>query len=95
LDILRLSSLRSGSLATIATGAFGIAMGGNFVWMAIAVALGGWNRQSIMVVMGLIAAVLAGLPVATAIYLLAYRSFDLKEEIRLIAIADHQLDPDA
>jgi len=40
-------------------------------------------------------AILVGLPVATAIYLLAYRSFDLEEEIRLIAIADHQLDPDA
>jgi purine-cytosine permease-like protein len=40
-------------------------------------------------------AILVGLPVATVIYLLAYRSFDLEEEIRLIAIADHQLDPDA
>ena len=40
-------------------------------------------------------ATLVGLPVATAIYLFAYRSFDLDEEIRLIKIADHQLDPDA
>ena len=40
-------------------------------------------------------AMLVGLPVATLIYLVAYRSFDLEKEIRLIKIADHQLDPDA
>ncbi len=40
-------------------------------------------------------AMLVGLPVSTGIYLLANRSFDLDNEIRLIAIADRDLDPDA
>jgi purine-cytosine permease-like protein len=39
-------------------------------------------------------AMLVGLPVATVIYLLAYRSFDLNAEMRLIATADRGLDPD-
>jgi NCS1 family nucleobase:cation symporter-1 len=40
-------------------------------------------------------AMLVGLPVSAAIYLLACRSLDLDEESRLIAIADRGLDPDA
>ncbi len=49
----------------------------------VAVALGGADI-----------AMLVGLPVATVIYLLANRSFDLHAEIRLIAVADRGLDPD-
>jgi nucleobase:cation symporter-1, NCS1 family len=41
------------------------------------------------------AAALVGLPVSTRIYLLACRSLDLEEEVRLIKIADLGLDPDA
>jgi nucleobase:cation symporter-1, NCS1 family len=40
-------------------------------------------------------AMLVGLPVSAAIYLLACRSIDLEREIRLIAVADQGLDPDA
>jgi nucleobase:cation symporter-1, NCS1 family len=40
-------------------------------------------------------AMLVGLPVSAAIYLLACRSIDLETEIRLIAAADQGLDPDA
>jgi len=40
-------------------------------------------------------AMLVGLPVATVIYLLAYRSVDLNRELRLAAVADRGLDPDA
>jgi nucleobase:cation symporter-1, NCS1 family len=40
-------------------------------------------------------AMLVGLPVSTAIYLFACRSFDLNAEVRLIAVADRGLDPDA
>jgi nucleobase:cation symporter-1, NCS1 family len=39
-------------------------------------------------------AMLIGLPVSAAIYLLACRSLDLEAEIRLIAVADRGLDPD-
>ena len=41
------------------------------------------------------AAVLVGLPVSTLIYLLACRSLDVEEEVRLVKIADEGLDPDA
>jgi purine-cytosine permease-like protein len=40
-------------------------------------------------------AMLVGLPVSAAIYLLACRSIDLEAEVRLIAVADQGLDPDA
>jgi len=50
----------------------------------VAVALGGADI-----------AMLIGLPVATVIYLAAYRSFDLQAEIRLIEIADRGLDANA
>jgi purine-cytosine permease-like protein len=39
-------------------------------------------------------AMLVGLPVSAAIYVLACRSIDLEAEIRLIAVADRGLDPD-
>ncbi len=40
-------------------------------------------------------AMLVGLPVSAAIYVLACRSLDLETEIRLIEVADEGLDPDA
>lgn len=40
-------------------------------------------------------AMLVGLPVATVIYLIACRSFDLNAEIRCVEAADRGLDPDA
>ena len=40
-------------------------------------------------------AMLVGLPVSAAIYLLACRSLDLAREARIIAVADRGLDPDA
>jgi NCS1 family nucleobase:cation symporter-1 len=40
-------------------------------------------------------AILVGLPVSTLIYLIACRSFNLQEEIRLVDIADRGLDQDA
>ena len=50
----------------------------------VAIALGGAD-----------VAMLVGLPVATAIYLLANRGFDLPAEIRRVTVADAGLDPDA
>jgi purine-cytosine permease-like protein len=68
---------------------------GGFIAMIPFFSTGIYRGPVAMALGGADIAMLVGLPVATAIYLVANRRFDLAAEIRRVALADDGLDPDA